>query len=78
MLYKDSLKEEMLVILEDRIASISDCIQALIEEGYIPNRKKEITLEWSSLLIHAYENIDILSEEQQQKIDNIFNKIMMQ
>lgn len=76
MLYKDSLKDEILSTLENRVGKISDCIQMLIEEGYIPNKNKYIILDWSSILIHAYENIDVLSEEQHTKLDNLFNKVV--
>lgn len=76
MLYKDSLKDEILSTLKNRVGKISDCIQMLIEEGYIPNKNKYIVLNWSSILIHAYENIDVLSEEQHTKLDNLFNKVV--
>lgn len=76
MLYKDSLKEEILTTLENRVVGISDCIVALVNEGYIPNKKKDTILKWSGILIHAYENINILSKEQQNKIDNLYNKII--
>lgn len=76
MLYKDSLKEEILTTLEKRVVSISDCIVALTNEGYVPNKNKDTILKWSGILIHAYQNVNILSEEQQDKLDNLFNKVI--
>lgn len=76
MLYDDKLKQAMLDVLENRISSIADCIQVLLSEGYIPNKNKITILNWSSILIDAYENIDVLSKEQQNKLDIIYNKVL--
>ena len=76
MLYDDKLKEAMLDILENRMSGIADCIQVIFEEGYVPNKNKTTILNWSNILINAYESIDILTKEQQDKIDVIYNKVM--
>lgn len=76
MLYDDNLKQAVLDVLEHRVSGIADCIQALFQEGYIPNKNKDIILKWGSILIDAYENIDLFSKEQQDKIDIIYNKII--
>lgn len=76
MLYKADLKDAMLDILKDRVSGIADCISALFEQGYIPNKNKYIILNWSNILIDAYENIDVLSEEQHNSLDRIYNKIL--
>lgn len=76
MLYDDNLKESMLAVLENRMAGIANCISALLEEGYIPNKNKYTIFDWNSILIDAYENIDILSEEQQRKLDIVYNKVL--
>lgn len=76
MLYDNELKEAMLAILENRIAGIANCINALLEEGYIPNKNKYTIFDFTSILIDAYENIDILSEEQQRKLDILYNKVL--
>ena len=76
MLYKADLKGAMLDILKDRVSGIADCISALFEQGYIPNKNKYIILNWSNILIDAYENIDVLSEEQHNSLDRIYNKIL--
>lgn len=76
MLYKDSSKQEILTTLENRVVGISDCIVALIDEGYVPNKNKDVILKWSGILIHAYQNIDVLSKEQQDNLDNLYNRII--
>ena len=76
MLYEDNLRQTMLDVLENRVSGIADCIQALLAEGYIPNKNKMTILTWSSILIDAYENIDVLSEEQHIRLDNIYNRVL--
>ena len=76
MLYEEKLRNAMLDVLENRISGIADSIQVLVNEGYIPNKIKDTILSWSSILIDAYENVDILSREQQIKLDRIYNKVL--
>lgn len=76
MLYDEELKQTMLDVLEQRVSGIADSISALAEEGFIPNKNKKTILDWGTILIHAYENIDIFSEEQQRNLDNIYNKVI--
>ena len=76
MLYEGNLKKEMLDVLEDRISGIADCILVLVDNGYIPNKNKTTILNWSSILIDAYENIDVFSEEQHNKLDNLYSKVL--
>jgi len=53
MLYEPSLKEAMLDVLNDRMSGIADCIQVLLDNGFIPNKNKTIIVQWSSILIAA-------------------------
>lgn len=76
MLYDEKLKKAMLDVLENRVSGIADTIQVLVNEGYAPNKNKSTILAWSSILIDAYENVDILSEEQHHKLDRIYNKVL--
>ena len=76
MLYEPKLKDAMLDILEQRVSGIADCIVVLLNQGYIPNKNKSTILDWSSILIDAYENIDVLSVEQHEKLDRIYNKVL--
>ena len=76
MLYDENLKQVMLGILDDRVSGIACTINNLVDDGYLPNKKKLDILGWSTLLIHAYENIDIFSKEQQANLDSIYNKVI--
>ena len=76
MLYDEELKQTMLDVLEQRVSGIADSINALVEEGYVPNRNKKTLLDWNIILIHAYENVDIMTKEQQQNLDVIYNKVL--
>ena len=66
----------MLDVLEERMSGIADCIQILFDNGYIPNKNKMTILNWSAILIDAYENVDVLSKEQQDKLDNLYNRVL--
>lgn len=76
MLYDDELKQAMLDILDKRVSGIANAINALVEEGFVPNKNKKTVLDWSIILIHAYENIDIFSKEQQDNLDSIYNRVL--
>ena len=76
MLYEPILKDAMLDVLENRMSGIADCIQVLFDNGYIPNKNKMTILNWTAILIDAYQNIDILSIEQHNKLDNIYNRVL--
>lgn len=76
MLYDNEIKETTLGILEERVLSVVDLSITLIAEGYIPNKNKTTKLQWSSILIDAFENIDVLSEEQHRKLENLYNKVI--
>ena len=76
MLYEPTLKDAMLDVLENRMSGIADCIQVLFDNGYIPNKNKMTILNWTAILIDAYENVDVLSIEQHNKLDNIYNRVL--
>lgn len=75
-MYDENIKESMLGVLENRATSIANSIQALMEAGYIPNKNKYNVLDWSTILFHAYENINVLTREQQEKVDRLCNLIL--
>ena len=76
MLYEPKVKQAMLDVLEERMSGIADCIQILFDNGYIHNKNKMTILNWSAILIDAYENVDVLSKEQQDKLDNLYNRVL--
>lgn len=76
MMYESYLNKAMLDVLENRMSGIADSITVLIDKGYIPNKNKMTILNWTPILIDAYENIALLTEEQQNKLDKIYEKII--
>lgn len=76
MLYDVEKKQMMLDTLENRVSSIVDVCIALIQEGYIPNKNKRVKLSWSAILIDAFNNIDVLSIEQHNELEELYSKVM--
>lgn len=76
MLYENGLKEVMLSVLENKMESITNCILALLNEGYLPNKNKSFILTWCSIVLNEYENTDILSKEQVELLDELYNKVL--
>lgn len=76
MMYESYLNKAMLDVLENRMSGIADSITVLIDKGYVPNKNKMTILNWTPILIDAYENIALLTEEQQIKLDKIYEKII--
>lgn len=74
-MYDDAIKDIAINNLEQKAIGIVNTAIALAAQGYIVNRRKQIKLEWSSILLHAYENIDVLTPEQQKSIEVLYNKI---
>lgn len=74
-MYDEAIKDIAISNLEQKAMSIVNTNIALTAQGYIVNRRKQIKLEWSSILLHAFENIDVLTPEQQQNIEVLYNKV---
>ena len=74
-MYNDVIRKTILDDLEDKVIGIVNTSIALASQGYLVNKSKYIRLEWSSLLIHAFKNIDVLKPEQQHKIELLYNKL---
>ena len=74
-MYDDGLKDIAINNLEQKAISVANTTIALASQGYLVNKSKYIRLDWSSLLLHAFENIDIFSKEQQNNIERLYNKV---
>ena len=74
-MYDEAIKNIAISNLEQKAISISHTTVALSAQGYIVNKNKKIKQDWSSILLHAFENIDVLSSEQQKAIEVLYNKI---
>ena len=77
MLYDAEKKQVMLDTLENRVSSIVDVCVALVNEGYNLNKSKLIKLSWTTIMIDAFQNIDVLSVEQHNNLEELYNKVMM-
>lgn len=76
MMYESYLNKAMLDVLKNRMSGIADCITVLIDRGFIPNKNKMTILNWTPILIDAYENIALFTEEQENKLNEIYNKVI--
>lgn len=76
MLYDAEKKQDMLDTLENRVSSIVDVCVALVNEGYNLNKNKLNKLSWTMIMIDAFENIDVLSVEQHNKLESLYDKVM--
>lgn len=76
MMYESYLNKAMLDVLKNRMSGIADCITVLIDRGFIPNKNKMTILNWTPILIDAYENIALFTEEQENKLNKIYNKVI--
>lgn len=74
-MYDEALKDIAIRNLEQKAIGIVETTIALAAQGYIVNRAKQTRLQWSSILLHAFENIDVLTLEQQNYIEVLYNKI---
>lgn len=74
-MYDEALKDIAIRNLEQKAIGIVKTTVALAAQGYIVNRAKQVRLQWSSILLHAFENIDVLTPEQQNYIEVLYNKI---
>ena len=74
-MYDEAIKDIARNNLEQKVIGIVNTTVALAAQGYIINSRKRVKLDWSSILLHAFENIDVLTPEQQNYIEVLYNKI---
>ena len=74
-MYNDELCKNIITDLESKELSIVNTAVVLASQGYIVNRAKYIKLDWTSIVLNAFENINIFSEEQQHKLELLYNKL---
>lgn len=75
-MYNDEIRYSIIDSLESKAIDIVNMTVVLASKGYLVNKSKHIKLDWVSLLLAAFENINILSEEQQHNIELLYNKIL--
>lgn len=77
MLYNVDKKTTMLDTLKTRVSNIVNICLALAESGYILNKAKYNKLSWTSIMIDAFDNIDVLSVEQHEKLESLYDKVII-
>lgn len=74
-MYNDDISNTIIDDLESKTISIVNTAVSLASQGYLINKRKYIRLDWTSVILHAFENINILNKEQQKKVELIYNKL---
>lgn len=74
-MYNDDLRDNVINDLESKKLSIVNTIVSLASQGYFINKNKYIRLDWTSILLDAFENIVMFTEDQQAKIERLYNKL---
>lgn len=74
-MYDNKLQETIIDSLESKTIELVNASIVLASQGYLVNKTKRAKLEWSSILIHAFENIDVFSDEQKNQIEVVYKKL---
>ena len=74
-MYDDKLRKTIITDLESKELSIVNTAVVLASQGYVVNQAKYIKLDWTSIILNAFENINVFSEEQQHKIELLYNRL---
>lgn len=76
MLYNKNIRKQITDALENRVSVIVDYNIALAEQGMLTSKDNSSNLSATLMLIDAFENIDVFSYEQQNNLENLYNKII--
>lgn len=76
-MYNDEFRKNIITDLESKELSIVNTAVVLAYQGYVVNRAKYIKFDWASIILNAFENINVFSKEQQHKIERLYNKLSM-
>lgn len=71
----DKLVDIAIDNLEQKAIKTSLVNIALTAQGYVVNKAKKAKLEWSSILIHAFENYILFDETEKNNIEFMYNKV---
>lgn len=74
-MYDEKIRENIINDLETKTTVVANTAIVLASQGYLINKRKYLKLDWSSVLIHAFENIDIFNNEQKHNIELLYNNI---
>lgn len=74
-MYNDEIRKTIITNLEEKEINIIENAIFLATQGYVVNRSKYLKLDLTSIILNAFENINVFSEEQQHKIELLYNKL---
>lgn len=74
-MYDDKIQEIIIDSLGNEIFNITNGIVILASQGYLVNNCKYNRARNAGILIHCFENIDVLTDCQQKRLEDIFNNI---
>ena len=74
-MYNDELCKNIITDIESKKLNIVNAAVFLASQGYVVNQSKYIKLNFASIILNAFENINVFSEEQQHKIELLYNKL---
>lgn len=74
-MYDDEIRKDIISELENKVNNIVETSMSLASQGYLVNKDKYARLYWSSILIHAFENINILRDEQKHNVELLYSKL---
>lgn len=74
-MYDKTFSNKAVNDLVDKIINLVNASIILNQQGYVVNKIKRNKLEWTPIFIHALENIQVLSKEQQASIERLYNNL---
>lgn len=75
MTYNSEIKSLAISNLTNKILGLSNTNIVLSSQGFIVNEAKLVKLSWMNLLLNAYSNIVIFTDEQREGINRLYNNI---
>ena len=76
-MYNDDLRKSIITDLESKELSVVNTVVVLASQGYVINQAKHTKLDLANIILNTFENINVFSEEQQHKIELLYNKFSM-
>lgn len=76
MLYNKDIRKQITDTLENRVSVIVDYNISLAKQGMLASKDNSANLSATLMLIDAFQNIDVFSYEQQNNLENLYNKII--
>lgn len=73
-MYDDVERQIIINDLEKKELNVCSNVIILLSQGYIVNNRKKAKLDFSSIMIHAIENMPVFDKDRQDLIINLYNR----